>query len=276
MSSVNNYSSYRPIIYSIVLIFGIFLGKNLIKNDNYSQLNYLKELIKNNYVDTINIERINEQIFQKMLSELDPHSTYISKKSFQQVDENMRGSFSGVGIEFSIIRDTVVVVAVISGGPSYDLGIQAGDKIIEVDNVDFCYPSISNSDVVKKLRGEKGTFVDIKILRPSISKQIDYRIKRNDIPLVSIDSKFMINDSVGIIKINRFSAKTFDEFNSSIEDLLRKKMSHLVLDLRGNPGGYLDASINICNQFFNEGTLLVYTEGNKRKGETIFLTHSES
>ena len=182
----------------------------------------------------------------------------------------MRGSFSGIGIEFSIIRDTVVVVSAISGGPSYDLGIQAGDKIIEVDNVDFCYPSISNSDVVKKLRGEKGTFVDIKILRPSISKQIDYRIKRNDIPLVSIDSKFMINDSVGIIKINRFSATTFDEFNSSIEDLLSKQMSHLVLDLRGNPGGYLDASINICNHFFNEGTLLVYTEGNKEKGETIF------
>ena len=106
MSSVNNYSSYRPIIYSIVLIFGIFLGKNLIKNEDYGQLNYLNELIKNNYVDSINIEKINEQIFQKMLSELDPHSTYISKKSFQQVDENMRGSFSGVGIEFSIIRDT--------------------------------------------------------------------------------------------------------------------------------------------------------------------------
>ena len=270
MSSVNNYSSYRPIIYSIVLIFGIFLGKNLIKNEDYGQLNYLNELIKNNYVDTINIEKINEQIFQKMLSELDPHSTYISKKSFQQVDENMRGSFSGVGIEFSIIRDTVVVVAAISGGPSYDLGIQAGDKIIEVDNVDFCYPSISNSDVVNKLRGEKGTFVDIKILRPSTSKQIDYRIKRNDIPLVSIDSKFMINDSVGIIKINRFSATTFDEFNSSIENLLSKKMSHLVLDLRGNPGGYLDASINICNHFFNEGTLLVYTEGNKRKRRNYF------
>ena len=270
MSSVNNYSSYRPIIYSIVLIFGIFLGKNLIKNEDYGQLNYLNELIKNNYVDTINIEKINEQIFQKMLSELDPHSTYISKKSFQQVDENMRGSFSGIGIEFSIIRDTVVVVAAISGGPSYDLGIQAGDKIIEVDNVDFCYPSISNSDVVNKLRGEKGTFVDIKILRPSTSKQIDYRIKRNDIPLVSIDSKFMINDSVGIIKINRFSATTFDEFNSSIENLLSKKMSHLVLDLRGNPGGYLDASINICNHFFNEGTLLVYTEGNKRKRRNYF------
>ena len=131
MSSVNNYSSYRPIIYSIVLIFGIFLGKNLIKNEDYGQLNYLNELIKNNYVDSINIEKINEQIFQKMLSELDPHSTYISKKSFQQVDENMRGSFSGIGIEFSIIRDTVVVVAAISGGPSYDLGIQAGDKIIK-------------------------------------------------------------------------------------------------------------------------------------------------
>ena len=161
---MSNYSSYNPIIYSIILLFGIFLGKNLIKNDNHGQLNYINDLLKNNYVDTINIEKINEQIFQKILSELDPHSTYISKKSFQQVDENMRGSFSGIGIEFSIIRDTVVVVSAISGGPSYNLGIQAGDKIIEVDNVDFCYPSISNSDVVKSSEEKKELSLILKFL----------------------------------------------------------------------------------------------------------------
>ena len=262
--------SFSPILLSIILIFGIFLGKKISKKSNINQLDYLNQIILNNYVDSINSNQVYDQIFEKIISDLDPHSSYISKNSYKKINENMQGSFSGIGIEFSIIRDTVVVVSPISGGPSQQIGINAGDKIVNVNNERICSVGINNDDVIRKLRGEKGTIVNVDVYKPILKKIISYKIKRDNIPLVSVDTEFMINDSIGYIKINRFSATTFKEFNLAVKNLKNFNLKKLILDLRGNPGGFLDAAINIANQFFEKDFLLVYTEGNQRRRKDYY------
>lgn len=273
---------YQPIIYAVILITGIWLGNFYILEEPKNQgietdkINSIIQLIEENYVDGFNIEDYEDQILQSIMMELDPHSSYIPKKKQSFLEDDMKGSFSGVGIEFNIVNDSLVVVSPISGGPSEKLGILSGDRIVEVDGDNIASVGITNSDVLDKLRGEKGSQVNIKIFRRGQEHLLIYTIVRGEIPLYSIDASFMIGDSIGYVKVNRFSATTNDEFTEATNILLRQGMGKLILDLRGNPGGYLGSAIYMCDEFLKEEELIVYTKGKYRKKEEIFSSKNGS
>jgi len=265
---------YQPIAYSLVLIAGILIG-NFLKNiengvSNFqihqnSKINTILRLIQEDYVDTISQNRIEENAINSILKELDPHSTYINTKRIKGVNEEMEGSFGGIGVEFNIQNDSIVVVSPISGGPSERLGIKSGDRIVEVEDENVAGIGIENQGVIDRLRGKISTTVRIKIKRKNENGLIDYSIIRGEIPLLSLDAKLMLNNNIGYIKLNRFSGTTTSEFIESAKSLLNSGMQKLILDLRGNPGGYLGAAINISNQFLEGGQMIVFTEGRNRK-----------
>ena len=265
-------NKFQPIIFSLLIILGILIGKNLNNNKNIDtneKINSIINLINSNYVDSVN-KNFEDQIINSIIKDLDPHTSYISKKNYQSVEENMLGGFSGIGIEFNIIDDTIVVVSPINGGPSQKLGIISGDRIVTVDSINVASISIENNDVIKKLRGEKGTKVSVQIKRRGLTDLIPFTIIRNTIPLNSVDVSLIINDSIGFIKLNRFSAKTTSEFNIASSDLLKSGMKKLILDLRDNPGGYLSAAVNICDNLLKRGELIVYTMGRMRDKTEIY------
>ncbi len=217
--------------------------------------------IENFYVDTTNAPKLVEDAIVNMLKELDPHSAYISKDDLDAANEPLEGSFEGIGVTFQLLRDTILVVAPVPGGPSDKLGIQAGDKIIKINGEDAFGKKVNNKYVMDKLRGEKGTTVDVSIYRNKKPTLIDYTIVRDKIPLNSIDATFMLDDEVGYIKLNRFSKTSMEEFHSSMEELKKDGMKDLILDLRGNSGGYLNVAVELSDQFLSDGKLIVYTEG---------------
>ena len=269
----------QPIIYSLILIVGLYLGNSFIilnpVSDN-GKINSIITLIEENYVDGFDVNDYEDVILSSIMKELDPHSNYIPRKEQSFMEEDMQGSFSGVGVEFNIIDDSLVVVSPISGGPSEKLGILSGDRIVEVDSVNIASVSLTNEGVVTKLRGEKGSPVRVKIFRRGERELLDFTIIRGDIPLYSVDASYMVNPEIGYIKVNRFSATTNQEFFKGTQKLLSLGMTKLVLDLRGNPGGYLGSAIYMCNEFLEEGELIVYTEGKYRKKEEIFSDNDGS
>ncbi len=272
-----NNKNYQPIIYSLILILGIYLGKFLINDvtiSKNSKLESIIHLIEKNYVDGFDILEHEDKILTSIMKQLDPHSGYLPKKEQSYVEDEMSGSFSGVGIEFNILKDSLVVVTPISGGPSEKLGILSGDRIVEVDGEDFASVGLTNSMVIEKLRGEKGSEVNIKIYRRGESNLLEYTIQRGDIPLYSVDASYMINEDIGYLKVNRFSATTNEEFFDASEELLSSGMKKMILDLRSNPGGYLGSAIYMCNEFLDNGELIVYTEGKYRKREEIFSDYN--
>ena len=263
---------YNPIIFSLLIVCGILIGVNIskpAKTPINNKINSILQLINSHYVDSLS-NHFEEDVINSIIKDLDPHTTYISKENYQSVEENMLGGFSGIGIEFNIIDDTIVVVSPINGGPSEKLGIISGDRIVEVDSSNVASIEIENSGVIKRLRGEKGTSVSIKIKRRGIKNLIEFNIIRNTIPLNSIDVSMMINNTTGFIKLNRFSAKTTSEFNTAITDLFENGMKQLILDLRDNPGGYLSAAVNICDKLLNKEELIVYTQGRMREKNKIY------
>ena len=198
-----NKSYLQPIIYSLLIIFGIIIG-NSSKNkstNKYKKIDNVIDLINDHYVDSLDKD-FNDKIITSLLNQLDPHSTYINSKKIKSVEEDMQGSFSGIGVQFNIIEDSIVVISPISGGPSEKLGILSGDRIVKIEEEDVAGINISNEDVISRLRGEKGAVVNIKIYRRSISQLIDFSIIRDDIPLYSVDASFMITNEIGYIKIN--------------------------------------------------------------------------
>ena len=239
------------------------LGSNKYKT-NSDKLKHILELIDNNYVDSINYKKFENDVVNTLLKNLDPHSSYISVDDFKNVKEDMQGSFSGIGIEFKIIEDTIVVISAIAGGPSEKLGIQSGDRIIEVEGENVASIGITNEDVINSLRGEKGSPVKISIKRNKEKKLLPFTIIRDDIPLVSVDAGFMITNEIGLIKINRFAANTYNEMVEKTDSLKIIGMKKLILDLRSNPGGYLHIANKICDEFLKDNELIVYTEGDKR------------
>ena len=270
---------YQPIIFSLILIIGLIVG-NLLSDSvskithfqiqKNSKLNTIINLVNSEYVDSINIIELEENAIKSILRELDPHSTYINTKKISTVNEEMEGSFGGIGVEFNIQTDSIVVVSPISGGPSERLGIKSGDRIVEVEDENVAGVGINNDGVIERLRGEVNTTVNLKIKRKGENKLLEYTIKRGEIPLFSLDAKLMITDNIGYIKLNRFSGTTYNEFIQATKKLLDKGMVNLILDLRGNPGGYLGAAINISNQFLTASKLIVFTEGRKREKKEFF------
>ncbi len=219
--------------------------------------------IDNFYVDTVNFEKLTESAIVEVLKELDPHSAYISKKDVEKANEPLVGSFEGIGVTFQLIRDTITVISPIAGGPSEKVGIMAGDKFIKIDGTDCFGKKIDNEYVQKNLRGKKGTKVVVSVLRCGDPELMDFEIIRDKIPLNSVNASFMVSDAIGYIKLDRFAQESVKEFQNAMEQLGDKGMKSLVLDLRGNTGGYLNTAIDLVDQFLDENRLIVYTEGLK-------------
>ncbi|MBE0643664.1 MAG: S41 family peptidase [Bacteroidetes bacterium] len=251
----------------ILLVFGIFMGTQIraISEDNiYEQFNKFKDVLnytQKYYVDEVKVGDLVTHAIEGMLKSLDPHSVYISPKQLEKVQEDFKGSFEGVGIEFRIVNDTITVANVIYGGPSEKVGMLAGDKIVMIDGESSV--KIQNDDVQKKLRGEKGTKVTVGVMRAGITSPIDITITRDKIPLYSVNASFMLDEGVGYMSINRFAANTYDEFLNGLRDMKAKGMTKLVLDLRSNPGGYLEQSFRMANEFLGRGQKIVYTKGRR-------------
>ncbi len=229
--------------------------------ENQLKFGRLLRLIDGYYVDTTNIDALTEKAIVKVLSELDPHSTYISKEEVEKMNEPLKGNFEGIGISFNIYKDTLMVNSTISGGPSEKVGLRSGDRIVEVDGENIAGTGIKNSDVFRLLRGDKGTKVNLKVLRRGIPDALDFTIIRDKIPIFSVDASYMLDKSTGYIKLNKFAATSLDEFLEAMKKLKNSGIKNLILDLRGNTGGYLKTAIQISNQFLKERSLVVYTEG---------------
>ena len=226
--------------------------------DNVKKFNEALNLVQKNYVDDVNADKLTEAAIKGMLAQLDPHSTYISQDQLKRINEDFQGSFEGIGVEFDIVNDTITIVTPISGGPSEALGILAGDKIVKIDGVNAV--GMTREDVPKKLRGPKGTKVTVSISRGGSPNLIDFEITRDKIPLYSVDASFMINNEVGYARVTRFSATTYDEFAKALDDMKKQGMKKLVLDLRNNPGGYLDQAFKMASMFIERGKKIVYTK----------------
>lgn len=219
------------------------------------------DLINTFYVDTVNADKLTEHAIVEMLKKLDPHSVYISKEEVKEMNEPLEGNFEGIGVQFNIMDDTILVISTIPGGPSERLGIKAGDRIIKIDDDTVAGVGIKNNDVFKRLRGSKGTLVKVSIQRREVTGLIDFNITRDKIPIFSLDASYMINKETGYIKLNRFSATTLKEFSDASDKLKLQGAKNLVLDLSGNGGGYLNASVDLADEFLQEKKIIVYTKG---------------
>ena len=221
-------------------------------NKETEKLDYLLYYLNNNYVDTVSSHQIVEEGIRAMLKELDPHSVYISKEELKEMEEPLVGNFDGVGIQFNILEDTIVVVNTIVGGPSEKLGILAGDKIVKIESENMAGIKIKNKDVISRLRGTRGTVVKVSIFRKGLKNLIEYSITRDKIPLTSIDATYMADPETGYIKLSRFSATSGTEFLTSLENLKKQGMKNLIIDLTGNGGGYLQTAIDIADQVLTD------------------------
>jgi carboxyl-terminal processing protease len=260
---------YMPIWFALVLtggiLLGIFLGNrtgifNLFPSSN----DKLKEVIgyvEDNYVDTLSRNILEEKAITGLLEKLDPHSVYITAEEFHDANDPLLGSFEGIGVQFRIENDTVTVITPVSGGPSEKLGIRAGDRIVRVDGKNIAGIKITNNDVMRKLKGPKGTKVQVAIFRRGTAGLVDFTIVRDVIPTYSMDIAYMPKPGIGYVRLNNFSATTHEEVHNALEELQRDGMKKLILDLRGNGGGYLKAAIDVADELLGGGKLIVYTEG---------------
>ncbi len=264
----NSIKKNTAIILSLVIIIFISaFSNNYVFSQNYDpnktgkKLATAMQIIKYAYVDSINEPELVENAIIETLKELDPHSAYISKEDIDKANEPLVGSFEGIGVSFQIFKDTILVIAQIPGGPSDKLGILAGDKIVKIDGEDATGSKINNKFVFDRLRGKKGTKVNVSIFRKGKKDLIEYTITRDKIPINSIDAVFMASPDIGYIKLNRFSKTTIEEFQESLKELEDKGMEKLILDLRGNSGGYLNTAVELSDEFLPNNKLVVYTKG---------------
>lgn len=276
-------SSYQislPLILCIGLAAGVLIGASLtnksgsgdIGND-VQKFREVLSLINSEYVDKAETEVLVEDAIEHMLGKLDPHSSYLSAQDQVAANEDLRGNFEGIGIEFNIFHDTLVVVAALSGGPSESVGLRSGDKIVKVNDKNIANIGLSITDVQKHLKGPKGTEVKIEVIRKNVPDPITFTIIRDKIPQFSVDAAYMINSDIGYIKVNRFSQTTYQEVNEAIGKLKKSGMTKLVLDLQGNPGGYMDQAIGIADDFLPKGEKIVFTKGQESKyNEDHFAT----
>lgn len=251
----------RSIWIAILLLFVNAASAQRYANKETEKLDYLLYFLNNNYVDTIKTDEIVEEGIRAMLKKLDPHSIYMTREELREMDEPLVGNFDGVGIQFNILEDTIVVVNTIVGGPSEKLGILAGDKIVKIEGENVAGIKLKNKDVMTRLRGPRGTVVRVSIFRKGSKNLIDYSITRDKIPLTSIDATYMLDAETGYVKLSRFSATSGEEFLKSLDTLRDQGMKHLVLDLTGNGGGYLKAATDIVDQFMGDKNIIVYTQG---------------
>lgn len=275
---------FLPIIFALILILGIIIGNTfqlhnntgtltLDANNKFSKVDEILRYVNDEYVDTIKAEQLVDKTIVAMLQNLDPHSAYISANELASTNEPLQGNFEGVGIEFNIVEDTIRVVAAIPGGPAESVGVQAGDKLIKVEGKKVAGIKITNKQVMENLKGKGGTKVKVSILRKGKTKLIDFTITRGKIPIYSIDVAYMVNKKTGYIKISRFAATTFDEYKTAFEKLQLQGMQQLIIDLRGNGGGYLNTAVDLADEFLSDGKEIVYTQGKARKRKDYKATN---
>ena len=247
----------QPIYLAIAMAFGLLLGslinskgKSILSitktSSNEEKVKKLMNYIDNDYVDQVNTDELLDDAIAQMLEKLDPHSTYIPKENLQAITENMQGNFVGIGVQFRIINDTITVLHTIEGGPSIKAGIKDGDRILIADKDTLYGKGINNDYVLKTLKGAPNSNVNLQIYRKMNDSIFSTNVSRGKIKLKSVDVSYMLNDSIGYIKIDRFARTTYDEFKESLDELLAQNMTDLVLDLRGNGGGFLDIANKIC------------------------------
>jgi len=283
--SENQNSKYQirlPLVLCIGLAAGFFIGTSLGNRKNSGEVGQdvqkFREVlteIQNDYVDTVNTGGLVDDAIQHMLNKLDPHSSYISAKDRVAANEDLRGNFDGIGVEFNIFHDTIVVISALSGGPSEAVGVQSGDKIIKVNDKNVAGIGITSADVMRALKGPKGSEVKVAIARQGKSEPINFNIIRDKIPQFSVDVSYMVNPEIGYIKVNRFSATTSEEFHSALKKLKAEGMKKLILDLQGNPGGYMNMAIDLADDFLSEGKKIVFTNGKEKKFNSDAMSTSK-
>lgn len=274
-----NSLKFSTILFTTVIgvVLGVFLNKafsgdNL--RESISKFNDVLTFTEKYYVEEVDTQKLVEAAINGMLNTLDPHSVYIPPKEMTQVEESFRGDFEGIGIEFQVVNDTLTVVSPITGGPSEALGIMSGDRIIKIDDKNVI--GITNDDVRKKLRGKSGTEVKVTILRVGLTKPLEFNIIRDKIPLYSVDTHFMLDQTTGYVSVSRFSETTYDELIEALNDLSANGMQQLVLDLRGNPGGYLNQAVKISDLFVSGKKKIVYTEGRRKEFDEEYFASEPS
>lgn len=275
MNDIKNSKFYilLPILLAITLSIGILTGAT-VADSKGSKENFMKSFqkfreiltyIDRDYVDEVDTDKLIEGAINEMLSKLDPHSVYIPATEAKLAKSQLEGEFDGIGIEFNIIKDTIYVVAPISGGPSEKVGIQAGDKIVNVDSITVAGTGLTNKDVFRLLRGQKGSQVQLGIKRGNQQALLNFEVIRDRIPQYSVDVSYMVNKEIGYIKVSRFSANTFDEFKQALTKLKSEGMEKLIIDLQGNPGGYMDRAVNMADELIPGNSMIVYTEGKQNR-----------
>lgn len=265
------WSIFLPLMLAIALVIGILIGIVLPQKSDPAQMPGMRprndkigtilNIIERNYVDSVNRDDLVEAAIPAMLKKLDPHSVYIPAKDLARANESLQGNFEGIGISFNMLTDTILIISTIPGGPSEKQGLQAGDKILYVNDSLVAGRGISDEDVMGMLKGPKGTSVSVKIMRNGFNDLLAFNIVRDKIPIYSVDVAYMVNDNTGYIKINNFAVTTFDEFMKGLKRLRDQGMTKLIVDLRGNSGGIMEDAVQIANQFLRQGQLIVYTMG---------------
>lgn len=269
MRSSQKYYLILPVIVLLAVVVGFILG-NYFSNNSISRKFFLNsgnkidvilDIIDEQYVDSVNMKDLVEDAIPKLISELDPHSSYIPAQDLEAVNEDMEGRFSGIGVQFNRQRDTIMVVSVISGGPSERVGLLAGDRIVTINDSLFVGSNITDEKIMKTLRGPKGTKVKVGIMRSGKDTLQDYEITRGDVPVNTVDVSYEVDKGIGLIKLSKFGRTTYAEFIQALGLLSQAGCESFIIDLRQNTGGLLDVAINICNEFLPGGRLVVYTEG---------------
>ena len=264
---------FVPMLLAAGLVVGILLGSFFanhfagnrlsIINNSSNKVIDLFHLIDDQYVDSVNIPDLVEKAMPKILKELDPHSTYISASEVEESMQDLRGSFSGIGVQFTLYKDTIRVVRVVKGGPSESCGLQAGDRIVRINNDAYVGDTIDNEGTMKRLKGPKGTDVRLQVVRAGVKKPLEFKVTRGDVPVRTIDAVYMPAPHVGYIRVTSFGETTYSEFLAALARLQTQDFSSLIIDLRGNPGGYMETAVQLANEFLPKNSLIVYTEGRR-------------
>ena len=258
----------KRIVLSLLIVLGVFTGATAQKaNMDARKLQLALFAISNLYVDSTSETKLVEDAIVGMLDKLDPHSNYMDPEETKEMTEPLQGNFDGIGIQFNMLTDTLYVIQVIPGGPSEKVGLMAGDRIIQVDDTLIAGVKMKTTDIMKKLRGPKGTEVRVKVKRGKSPELMDFKIVRGKIPVYSLDAAYMADKNTGYIKLNRFAASSADEFREALEKLRKQGMKNLILDLQGNGGGYLNIAIELADEFLDKNRLIVYTKGSKQPRE---------
>ncbi len=273
----NKTSRFIPVIIAVSIVVGILIGtfytnhfsgnRLSIINTSSNKLNDLLRIIDDKYVDTVSMGDLVEKAMPQILAELDPHSMYIPAKDVEESNAELKGHFSGIGVSFSIHKDTICINNVIKGGPSEKVGLMPGDRIIAVDDSAFVGKVVNNNSAMRKLKGEKGSSVKLGIYRPGVKETLNFVVVRGDIPVKSVDSYYMITDNIGYVRINKFAETTYAETMIAIATLQQQGAKSLIIDLRNNTGGYMGPAVQIINEFLPKDRLIVYTEGRKSPRE---------